>query len=87
MSDKKLAAQAYCATAKRLEEAQVVFKDARNRMDTIYAELEELRKQMGEGLKNGESIVILLPKKVAVVVTHHSPYSEVEICRMYDNGN
>lgn len=81
MTDKKLAAQAYCAVATKLEAAKLVSKDARDALDDIYAELENLRGQMGDGLESDETIVILLPEKVSVVVSHNGAFIEATISR------
>lgn len=80
MTDKKLAAQAYCVVAEKLESAIVILKDAKKVVDEIYLQLEDIRKQMGDDIK-GETIVILLPKNMSVVVTNHNGYIEADISR------
>lgn len=87
MSDKKLAAQAYCAVAAKLEAANIMLRETNNNVTKIHTELEKLRTQLGKDLKDGESITILLPKNVAIIVTQHKPYTEVEISRIYDDSN
>ena len=81
MIDKKLTAQSYCIIATKLEAAQIVVKDAKKVIEEIHLQLEDIRKQMGEGLAEGETIVILLPKDNSVVITNHAGYIEADISR------
>ena len=81
MTDKKLTAQAYCVAAEKLDAAVVVLEDAKKVIEEIHSQLQDIRKQMSEGIPVGETVVILLPKNMSVVVTNHNGYTQADISR------